>query len=149
MENKLWLITNRPDSMTVEDYVFMLNDATVGEVWRSEFKSENKAGILKAQPTRKLNLGPGYDSNNVIQLMLVSIPRGEKEFGGVTTLGQPTTYMTVWSMEIGTTYVPFSIESKGYGFQQDSSLKHYYWSHFALSYRTNNQGVSLILCLLI
>ena len=34
--------------MTVEDYVFMLNDATVGDVWRSEFKSENKAGILKA-----------------------------------------------------------------------------------------------------
>ena len=47
-ENKLWLIANRPDSMTVQDYVFILSDATITEVWRSEFKSENKEGILKA-----------------------------------------------------------------------------------------------------
>ena len=104
MENKFWLIANRPDAMTVEDYVFILNDADISEVWRSEYKSENKAGILKAQPTRKINLGPGFDDIIVIQLMLISIPRGEKEFGGVTTLGQPTTYMTVWSLEIGTSY---------------------------------------------
>lgn len=75
--------------------------------------------------------------------MLISIPRGEKEFGGVTTLGQPTTYMTVWSSAIGDSYTPFSIESRGYGYEQDSTLKYYYWSHFALSYRTNSQGVSL------
>ena len=75
--------------------------------------------------------------------MLISIPRGEKEFGGVTTLGQSTTYMTVWSSTIGDSYTPFSIESTGYGYEQDSTLKYYYWSQFALSYRTNSQGVSL------
>ena len=48
LENKFWLIANRPDAMTVEDYVFILNDADISEVWRSEYKSENKAGILKA-----------------------------------------------------------------------------------------------------
>merc|ERR1712016_529996 len=51
--------------------------------------------------------------------------------------------MTVWSSTIGDSYTPFSIESRGYGYEQDSTLKYYYWSQFALSYRTNSQGVSL------
>lgn len=55
MQDKLFLITNSPDQMTVTDYAFMLNDADIGKVYKSEYKSENKAGILKAQPTRKLN----------------------------------------------------------------------------------------------
>ena len=34
--------------MTVYDYAFMLNDDIIGNVYKDEFKSENKAGILKA-----------------------------------------------------------------------------------------------------
>lgn len=116
-QNKLFLIANNPDQMTVTDYAFMLNDDIIGNVYKSEYKSENKAGILKAQPTRKLNMGTGYDANNIIQLMTISIPRGEKEFGGPVTLGQPTTYQTVWSTKIGTSKVPFSIQTTGYGFE--------------------------------
>ena len=47
-QNKLFLIANNPDQMTVTDYVFMLNDDIIGNVYKSEYKSENKAGILKA-----------------------------------------------------------------------------------------------------
>ena len=47
-QNKLFLIANNPDQMTVTDYAFMLNDAEIGNVYKSEYKSENKAGILKA-----------------------------------------------------------------------------------------------------
>lgn len=102
LKDKLLLIANNPDAMTVYDYAFMLQDDKIGNVYKDEFKSENKAGILKASPTRKLNQGIGYDKNNIIQLMTISIPRGEKEFGGPVTLGQPTTYMTIWSTKIGT-----------------------------------------------
>ena len=102
--------------MTVYDYAFMLNDDIIGNVYKDEFKSENKAGILKAQPTRKLNQGIGYDKNNIIQLMTLSIPRGEKEFGGPVTLGQPTTYMSIFSVKLGTSSTPFSTTTIGYAF---------------------------------
>lgn len=73
--------------MTVTDYFFMLNDATITNAYNQTYKTENEEGILKASPTRTLNQGFGWDENNIIQLMTISIPRGEKEFGGVVTLG--------------------------------------------------------------
>ena len=47
-ENKLSIIANSPDGMTVDDYYLMLTDDQIGSAYHVEFKSENKAGILKA-----------------------------------------------------------------------------------------------------
>ena len=48
LQDKLFLIANDPDAMTVYDYVFMLSDDKIGNAYKDEYKSENKAGILKA-----------------------------------------------------------------------------------------------------
>lgn len=53
--NKLLLTSNSPDEMTVTDYFFMLNDATITNAYNETYKTENEEGILKASPTRKLN----------------------------------------------------------------------------------------------
>lgn len=103
--------------MTVTDYYFILNDEIIGDVYKDEFTSENEAGILKGSPTRKLDQGIGYDADNVIQTAVVTIPRGEKEFGGVTTLGQPTTYMAIFSRELSKNKTPFGIKDIGYAFE--------------------------------
>ena len=41
--------------MTVTDYFFMLNDATITNAYNQTYKTENEEGILKASPTRTLN----------------------------------------------------------------------------------------------
>ena len=103
--------------MTVSNYYFMLDDGDIGTAYNETTKSENEAGILKAKPTRTLTQGFGYDDNNIIQLKTVSIPRGEKEFGGPVTLGQATTYQVITSRKIGTSKSPFSIDDISYGFE--------------------------------
>ena len=51
-EDKLFLVANRPDAMTVSNYYFMLNDGEITTAWNETTKSENEEGILRASPTR-------------------------------------------------------------------------------------------------
>lgn len=68
----------------------------------------NKANIHLGVPTRKYAQGYGYDKSQIIQLATITVPRGEKELGGVVTLGEPTTYQVIVSRAVTDLGKPFT-----------------------------------------
>lgn len=65
--NRLHLIHNSPDQQTTTDYfVTLANFYEVNSVYKYETKTSNAANILVGMPTRKYEVGQGYDANNII-----------------------------------------------------------------------------------
>ena len=77
-----------------------MNGSEVDSVYSDVLNTANEANIHLGIPTRKHTQGFGYDSNHIVQLATITVPRGEKELGGNTTLGQPQTYQAVISRSI-------------------------------------------------
>ena len=55
----------------------------------------------------RLSQGFGYDQTHIIQVGAITIGRGQKELGGVVTLGVDTTYDVIVSRSMTNTGSPF------------------------------------------
>lgn len=66
-QSRLHLIHNDPDQLTTTDYfVLLTNGNEVNSVYKYETRTSNAADILQGTPTRKYEIGQGYDANNII-----------------------------------------------------------------------------------
>lgn len=81
----------------------------------------------------------GRDDNHILQLGLLTLSKGQSEFGGPVTLGGLTTYNLIYSrvMQAGGLY-----KENIYGIQQTSSTLYYYWKRMCISAIKNISGVS-------
>ena len=113
-------------------------------IYSEDLKTVNDVNVHFGSPTRKYAQGEGYDSDNIIQIATITIPRGEKELGGGVTLGEPWTYQAVISRSLTGAGTPFTFIDRIYGSKQDGDDDFYYWSHFAMAYAENENGVSKI-----
>jgi len=136
----LHLVVNNPDGLKVRDYYFMLDDVSIYAVYSEEMNTANSANVLFGKPTRKTFSAEGWDSTNAIQLATITRARGEKELGGVVTLGNPATYAVVISKTFASSSSPFSIYDRMYGFRQDSPTAYYEYTTFTQNYRTYSNG---------
>ena len=96
------------------DYFFILENLNITAVYSDVLSKSSST----RSPNMKTRQAFGYDSNNVIQLATMTLRRGEKELGGVVTLGEPTTYATVISRSLFNTSSPFTYEDRFYGSKQ-------------------------------
>lgn len=103
-------IVNNPNKLQSTDFFFELNTDTraLKTVFSDITNTANKANIHLGVPTRKYAQGYGYDDSHIIQLATITIPRGEKELGGVVTLGEPTTYQVIVSRAMTDLGKPFT-----------------------------------------
>ena len=141
--NRFHFVTNSPNKLESIDYFFSLtSEAKVTSIHTDVLNTANDENILFGIPTRKYMQGFGYDEDHVIQLATITIPRGDKELGGVVTLGQPQTYQVVVSRSITNIGTPLTFMDRLYGTKQTSGDEFYYYSHFAISQIVQTSGVS-------
>ena len=140
--DRFHFINNNPSKLQSTDYFFTLSGKDVLSVYTDVLNTANEANIHLGVPTRKYAQGFGYDSSHVIQLATITIPRGEKELGGNTTLGQPQTYQAIISRSITETGTPFTFLDRKYATMQTSQEDYIYFTEFGMSYIEKADGVS-------
>ena len=143
-KNTFTTIINNPSRLQSTDYFIHLNkeDNSLNRVYTDVLNTANKANIHLGTPTRKYAAGYGYDDAQIIQLATITVPRGEKELGGVVTLGEPRTYQVIITRAITDLGTPFTYLEKQYATKQVSPSDYYYYTDFTMSYLNNADGVS-------
>jgi len=137
-------IVNNPNKLQSTDFFFALDSSTraLKTVYSDITNTANKANIHLGVPTRKYAQGYGYDDSQIIQLATITIPRGEKELGGVVTLGEPTTYQVIVSRAMTDLGKPFTYLDNQYATIQQGKNDYYYYTQMIMSYYDNTAGVS-------
>ena len=72
----------------------------------------------------------------------LTLSRGDKELGGVVTLGEPTNYEVIVSRSITNNGTPFTFQDRVYGAKQESDSSYYYFTDFTMAYLEDDNGVS-------
>jgi hypothetical protein len=88
-DGRFHMVSNQSSKLQVTDYFFVLDSAgEVAGIYSDVLNTANDAEVHLGIPTRKYAQGFGFDSDHIIQLATITIPRGDKEIGGQTTLGE-------------------------------------------------------------
>lgn len=133
------MVSNDKDGLSSTDMFFILNtEGEIDSIYSESFTSSSGAAV--SAPSMKRKQGFGYDSNNVIQVGSLTLSRGDKELGGVVTLGQSTNYEVIVSRSITNTGSPFTFQDRVYGTKQESDSSYYYFTDYTMSYNEGDDG---------
>ena len=144
----LHLVVTHAQFAAVTDYFFTYDKATgvITNAYSQTVDSTDDTATIKVeQPNIRYMQAEGYDSNHIIQLATMQIPKGEKELGEPVTLGRPQIYQVIISRTLSQSGTPLTIQDTYYATKQGEGYDFNFYSHMAMSYVENSQGVSLSL----